>query len=94
VNAPSFFLGTLIAVSCGLLFHLIRGGGLARMGLFVITAWISFFVGNFVGVWISLDFIRVGTLHLFPALLATLVGLITANVLAGPERGSAPPSRR
>jgi hypothetical protein len=94
VNAPNFFLGSLIAVSCGLLFHLIRGGRLARLGLYVITAWSSFFVGHFVGVWINLNFMRLGTLHLFPALLATLVGLITANVLAGSERGGTPPQRR
>jgi uncharacterized membrane protein YccC len=89
VNIPGLFLGILIATSCGLLFHLVRGGGSARLGLFVITAWVAFFIGHLVGMWIDLDFLRIGTLNLLPALLATVLGLFIANLLAGPERKSA-----
>lgn len=86
MNAPSLFLAILIATSCGLVFHLIRGGGLARLGLFVLTSWVAFFIGHLVGTWLKWDFMRIGTLNLFPALLATAIAVFIANFLAGPER--------
>ena len=92
MNAPSIFLGTLIAIACGLVFHLIRGGRTSRLGLYVATAWVAFFVGHMVGLWLKWDFLRLGSLNLFPAILATVLGLISASVLAGPER--APIGRR
>jgi hypothetical protein len=88
VNTPTLFLGILIATACGLLFHLIRGGGVGRLGLYVLTAWVSFFIGHLVGTWLNLDVLRVGTLNLLPAFLATGLGLFIANLLAGPERKS------
>ena len=86
MNAPSIFLGTLIAIACGLVFHLIRGGKLSRLVLYLATAWVAFFAGHMVGLWLKWDFMRLGSLNLFPALLATMLGLISASVLAGPER--------
>ena len=88
MNAPSLFLAMLIATSCGLVFHLIRGGGLARLGLYVLTSWVAFFIGHLVGTWLEWDFMRIGTLNLLPALLAIALGLFIANLLAGPERKS------
>ena len=86
MNAPSLFLAMLIATSCGLVFHLIRGGGLARLGLYVLTSWVAFFIGHLVGTWLEWDFMRIGTLNLLPALLAIALGLFIASLLAGPER--------
>jgi len=101
MNAPSLFLAMLIATSCGLVFHIIRGGGLARLGLYVLTSWVAIFVGHLVGTWLKWDFMRIGTLNLLPGLLATALGLILANLLAGPERKSirqrrkrTPPTRK
>jgi H+/Cl- antiporter ClcA len=88
MNTPSLFLGILIATSCGLLFHLIRGGSASRLGLFVLTACVAFFIGHLVGIWLDLEILRIGTLNLLPALLATALGLLIANLLAGPERKS------
>ncbi|HEY42465.1 MAG TPA: hypothetical protein G4O11_00590 [Anaerolineae bacterium] len=101
MNPPNLFLGILIATSCGLLFHLFRGGSAARLGLFVLTAWVAFFIGHLVGTWLNLDILRIGTLNLLPAFLATGIGLFIANLLAGPERKSVrnrhkrkPPTRK
>jgi hypothetical protein len=84
----------LIATTCGLVFHLIRGGGLARLGLYVLTSWVAFFIGHLVGTWLEWDWMRIGVLNLFPALLAIALGLIIANLLAGPERKSTRQRRR
>jgi hypothetical protein len=84
MNAPGLFLGTIIATCIGLLFHLLRGGRLARLALYIATAWVSFFAGNLVGVWLDWSVLQVGELRLFPALLASVLGLIIASILSKP----------
>ncbi len=88
MSIPSFFFGLVIATICGLLFHLLRGGRLSRMLLYIATAWVSFFAGQLVSEWISWRVLRFGSLNLLPDLIATLIGLMTAHVLAGPESKS------
>jgi flagellar motor component MotA len=94
MSVPSVFISLMIATVCGLGFHLIRGGSLPRLGLYIATAWVAFFVGHFVGSWLGWDFLQLGVLNLFPALLATLLGLLAASILAGPERKSIPPQKK
>ena len=86
MTTPGVYFGLLIATTCGLAFHIIRGGTLGRLVLYVLTAWVTFFVGQLVGEWLNWRLLRVGTLNLFPALLATFLGLGAAAILAGPER--------
>jgi hypothetical protein len=81
MTLPAAFLGFLIATACGLLFHVVRGGGLSRLGLYVVTAWITFAAGQIVSGWLGWTLWRVGPLNLFPALLAAILGLITASIL-------------
>jgi hypothetical protein len=88
MTTPSVFIGFLIASSCGFLYHFIKGGGLSRLFLYVATSWVSFFVGHFVGEWTQWRLWRFGTLNLFPALFATILGLMLASILAGPENPS------
>jgi len=91
MNAPAFLLGTIIATLCGLLFHVFRGGRASRMLLYIATAWVSFFAGHLASEWIPWRVLRFGSLNLFPSILATGIGLLTAEVLAGPEKE---PNRR
>jgi uncharacterized membrane protein YccC len=86
MTTPGLFIGWLIASLVGFAFHFIRGGKFSRLLFNLATAWISFFIGHFVGQWINWHLWRYGTLNLFPALLATLVGLIATSILAGPEK--------
>jgi uncharacterized membrane protein YccC len=85
MTIPSLLLGVLIASAIGSLFHLIRGGRIARLLLYLITALGAFFIGHFISELLDWHLMRVGTLNLFPALLATIIGLIAASILAGPE---------
>lgn len=89
MTVPAALLGILLATACGLAFHVIRGGGASRIALDVVAAWISFFLGHAVGEWLHWELGRVGPLNLFPAFLATLLGLIAASALIGPEKPSA-----
>lgn len=85
MTLPSLFFGWLIASAIGAVFHLIRGGRAARLALYLVTAWLAFFAGHLVGNWVNWHFWRYGALNFFPALLATVIGLIAASILAGPE---------
>jgi H+/Cl- antiporter ClcA len=94
MSIPSFFFGSIIATICGLLFHLLRGGRLSRMLLYIATAWVSFFAGQLVSEWISWRVLCFGSLNILPDLIATLIGLMTAHVLAGQENSSDTSSRK
>jgi hypothetical protein len=85
MTVPSLLLGVLLASACGFLFHLFRGGRVPRLLLYLITAVGAFFIGHFISELLDWRLMRVGTLNVFPALLATVIGLIAASILAGPE---------
>ncbi len=86
MSIPTIFFGSVIAAMCGLLFHVFRGGRLSRMTLYVATAWVSFFAGQLVSEWIHWRVLRFGSLNLLPNLIATGIGLFSAEVLAGPDK--------
>jgi hypothetical protein len=86
MTLAGLIFGFLIASGLGLLYHLVRGGRLMRLFLYLATAWISFFSGHFVGEWFGLSIFRFGSLNLLTALLGTILGLFLANLLAPPER--------
>jgi len=92
VTLPAAYLGFLIATLLGFAFHAVRGGTLGRLALYLVTAWVAFFLGHALASIFGWQAGRLGTLNLFPAIVATLIGLIAAALLAGP-RGGARPSR-
>ncbi len=89
-------LGFVIATLLGAAFHLLRGGTLGRLGLHLFTANLSFFLGHFLSEIIHWQLLRIGAINLFPAILATLIGLILAATLAGeePQQNKKSPRKR
>ena len=88
MNVPAAVFGFLIASAAGLLYHLVRGGPLPRLLLYLASSWIAFGIGHFVGGWMDLSLLRVGAINLFPALLAALLALLLADTLAPPSEPS------
>ncbi len=86
VTVPGIYFSLLISSGLGLVFHLVRGGSLGRLLLYLAAAWITFLAGHFVAQWLDWNFIRVGSINLFAAVLAAIIGLFAASLLAGPER--------
>ncbi|OGT25053.1 MAG: hypothetical protein A2Z17_03515 [Gammaproteobacteria bacterium RBG_16_66_13] len=93
MSLPAIYLGLLISTLLGAAFHLLRGGTLGRLFLYVSTAWIAFFAGHWVASLLRWELGRVGSLNLFPAILATLIGLTAASILAGPAGNRTPHTR-
>jgi uncharacterized membrane protein YjjP (DUF1212 family) len=81
----SILLGFVLAILIGAAFHLLRGGSLQRLGLHLLAANLSFFLGQWLSELIHWQFLRVGAINLFPSILATLIGLVLTTTLAGEE---------
>lgn len=75
MTIPSFLFGILISSLYGALFHLLRGGGLGRLLLYVILAWAGFWAGQYLAGQIGWTFLSLGPLHLGMATLGSLVFL-------------------
>jgi len=94
MNLPSVYLGFLIASVLGFGFHALRGGTLSRLLLYLVTAWVAFFLGHGLAALMGWEAGRLGSLNLLPALIATVIGLVAAGLLVGPRGGgSSRPSR-
>jgi hypothetical protein len=90
----AILLAFVIATLLGALFHLIRGGSVRRLGIFILSANLSFFLGHVLSEIIHWQLLRLGSINLFPAMLATILGLILTTALAGEETPRSPPSKR
>ncbi|MGD2162515.1 MAG: hypothetical protein PVH60_07000 [Anaerolineales bacterium] len=85
MSIHAVILGLVIATLCASVFHLLRGGRVRHLFLYILVAWVSFFIGQLFSESISWRLLRIGSINLFPALLATLLGLILAAVFIAPE---------
>ncbi len=94
MTTQSLLFGWLIATACGLAYHLVRGGRLRRLALYVTAAWVAFFLGHWIGGALGWTSLRIGPLNLLPALTGTVLGLIASDILLGPEPSAERDRRR
>ena len=76
MTIPSLVFALIIASLYGALYHLIRGGGLGRLLLFLIFGWAGFAAGHLVGTWQEWILLPVGELNLGMSTLGSLIFLI------------------
>ena len=76
MTIPSLIFAFLTASLYGLIYHLIRDGGLGRLLLFLIFGWAGFALGHFLGIWRGWVLIPVGELNLGLSTLGSLVLLV------------------
>ena len=89
---PVLVFAFIIATMYGLGFHVVLGGDARRMVLFVVTSWVGFLLGQYVGAYLDFSFLRIGVIHLLPASVTAVGLLIFAHVLTADP--STPVSRR
>ncbi len=94
MTVPGALLGLVVSSVVGLLYHLVRGGGYKRLLLYVTCSWIAFFAGHWLGALIGWTSLRWGSLNMLPALFATVLVLILADIMAGPRIRSARKTRK
>lgn len=89
---PIFIFAFIVATMYGLAFHLLMGGDARRMVLFIVTGWLGFLLGQYIGGYLDLTLLKVGVVHLLPASLCAIALLIFAHVLT--TEPTTPVSRR
>ncbi len=89
---PNLVFAFVIATMFGLGFHLLMGGDARRMVLFVVTSWLGFLLGQYVGGYLEISLFKIGVVHLLPASVSAVAMLIFAHILTAET--STPVSRR
>ena len=89
---PVVVFAFVIATIYGLGFHVIMGGNARRMVLFVVISWLGFLLGQYVGDYLEITFLKIGVVHLLPASATAVAMLVFAHVLTAEP--STPVSRR
>ena len=85
VTIHGFILGLTIASACGFFFHILRGGNLKRLAIYLVSAWTGFFTGHLLSELINWQLLRLGSINLFPALLGTCLSLVLTTILVKPN---------
>jgi hypothetical protein len=75
MNTPSLLLGILISTLYGTGFHLLRGGNLGKLILYMILGWAGFWTGQALATSIGWGLLSLGPLHLGMATLLSFIFL-------------------
>lgn len=76
MTLPTLIFGGLVATLYGAIFHLIRGGGLGKLLLYILLSWAGFFLGQYIGERTSWEFINIGALNLGIATITSVLFMI------------------
>ncbi len=79
---PTLFIGLILSTLYGAGFHLWRGGNTGRLVLYILLAWIGFWLGQFLANYFSLSFDKVGELHLLMATIGSIIFLVVGYWLS------------
>ncbi len=77
-TASGFVLGLFLATAYGSIFHLIMGGPPRKIALYVVSSWVGFIFGHFVGAWLEIDIFRLGTVYLLGASVGAWLAIIAS----------------
>lgn len=72
MTIPGLILGTVVGALIGVLLHLIVGGNLGRLLLYLIFGFAGFWVGHIAGEILGWTFFSVGPVHMGMALLGAV----------------------
>lgn len=76
---PTILFGILLSSVYGAGFHLLRGGSLRRMTVFLVLAWAGFWGGDTLGWYMGWDFGAVGNLNAGMATVGAVVFLLIGD---------------
>ena len=85
-TASGLVLGLFLATAYGAAYHLITGGPPRNIALYIGASWFGFIVGHFVGDWLGIDFLKLGTVHLLSASIGAWTAIILSSFLSRKEQ--------
>ena len=84
-TAASLVLGFLLSTAYGSGFHILMGGPVRRILLYVLAAWLGFALGHFIGDLLNIEILQLGPLHLLSASFGAWIALISSWWLVAHE---------
>jgi hypothetical protein len=82
MTLPTLIFGFLISTLLGAVLHLILGGGLGRLVLYLILGWIGFWSGQAIASHFGWSFDRLGQLHLMTASILCVLFILVGYYLS------------
>jgi uncharacterized membrane protein YeaQ/YmgE (transglycosylase-associated protein family) len=82
MSVPTLILGLILSTLYGALFHLWRGGNAGRLLLYLVLAWVGFWLGQLLGNILNLSFDTLGQLHLLSSTLGSFTLLFIGHWLS------------
>ena len=79
---PAILFGFVLSSAYGAAFHFWKGGGLNKLVLFVLLAWLGFWAGHFAGNALDWTFASVGPLNTGMGTLGAAVFLLVGEWLS------------
>jgi uncharacterized membrane protein YeaQ/YmgE (transglycosylase-associated protein family) len=86
MSLSSILMGIIISSIYGAVFHLIVSGNLGRLLLYILLAWIGFWIGQIVGNHFGWTFLSLGVLRLGTATIGSVVTLVIGYWLSLVEK--------
>lgn len=93
MSTPMLLLGLILSTLYGALFHLWRGGGPARLLLYLVLGWAGFWAGHFLAAHLGWSFDSLGQLHLGSASVGSALFLGVGHWLSLVEIQKKQPSK-
>jgi hypothetical protein len=84
-SASGLVLGFLLASIYGGAFHIIFGGPIRRILVYLFAAWLGFFIGQFIGDFFNFEILKLGKIHLVSASVGAWAMLLAAWWLVGQD---------
>jgi uncharacterized membrane protein YeaQ/YmgE (transglycosylase-associated protein family) len=85
VPGPTLTFGFIVATLLGASFHLVLGGDVRRLALFLLSGWVGFAAGHLAGNAFDVNVMNVGALRFFPAVIGALVALVLAHAVTSKQ---------
>ena len=63
MTLPAILFGIVLSSVYGTAFHFYKNGGLNKLILFLVLAWVGFWTGHVIGEWTKWTFGSIGPLH-------------------------------
>ena len=73
MTVPSLLFGILVSSLMGAAMHLLFGGSLGKLVLYIFLSWLGFWSGHFLGSQLDWTFFSIGPLRLGTALLGSAI---------------------